>query len=118
MTYKMAVANLQGLVDTIANFTRTGLPGSVSQLSAEQVVVSERTGVVVKVHSAATYGILWPVLRVTVFPEDIVKLWLEMEEKMVQESVQSSTGGERLLNMQSPHRPACWALHTIQDGIV
>ena len=29
----MPVADLQGLVDAIANFTRSGLPGTISQLT-------------------------------------------------------------------------------------
>jgi hypothetical protein len=33
MTYQMTVSDLQRLVDAIANLTRSGLPGTVSQLT-------------------------------------------------------------------------------------
>lgn len=69
VTHKMSVTNLQCLVDTIADLTGSGLPCTISQLTSLKAlgVYSET------LLRREAYGILWPVLRVTVFPEDILK---------------------------------------------
>ena len=72
IAYQMSVTNLQGLIDAIANLSRGGLPGAVSQLT----VGSDLSAMFMNWRQGAmahwTYGILWPVLRVTVFPDDIL----------------------------------------------
>ena len=72
--YKMAVSNLQGLVDAISHLAGGGLPGTVSQLSAGKRVSAHGPGNAQRrgKRHLKTYGILWPVLSVTVLPEDIL----------------------------------------------
>ena len=74
LAYKMAVSNLQGLVDAISHLAGGGLPGTVSQLSAGKrfSAHSPRNAQRGGERHSNTYGILWPVLSVTVLPEDIL----------------------------------------------
>jgi hypothetical protein len=76
VTYEVSVADLQRLVDTIANLTRSGLPGTVSQLTETDSLAELRCSDI-----RGAYGILWPVLSVTVFPEDILKKVYDLEGK-------------------------------------
>jgi hypothetical protein len=74
----VAVTGLQGLVNSLADLARGGLPGTKAQLAIMWI------SNVVLVSLGCTYGIWWPVLRVTFFPRDIVvfcKIIDKVEEK-------------------------------------
>ena len=52
-TYQVTVSDLQGLVDAIANLTRGSLPGTISQLTMQNVSKRLNTN-----SNNNTYGIL------------------------------------------------------------
>ncbi|KAI6749377.1 hypothetical protein HG530_015216 [Fusarium avenaceum] len=60
---QVSVADLEGLVDTLADLTGRGLPCAVSQETGEQI-----SSFLPASFAGFTYGILAPVLRVKVFP--------------------------------------------------
>jgi hypothetical protein len=71
----VAVTGLQGLINSLTDLARGGLPGTKAQLAIMRV------SNVVPVSPRYTYGIWWPVLRVTFFPRDIVELVKKSETK-------------------------------------
>lgn len=78
---EMAVAGLESLVDALADLARGGLPGAVAQ-SAGRWSVSRVLGTSGELRQ--THGIWAPVLRVALFPKDMVgsvKLVCERRDK-------------------------------------
>jgi hypothetical protein len=68
----VSVTDFEGLVDAIAYFARCGLPCAITQLTIIESRVSEEKLIECCYGTLDTYGILWPVLRVTVFPDDMM----------------------------------------------
>jgi hypothetical protein len=64
-THKMAVAGLKGLIDALSDLTEAGLPGAIAQSASRRQ--SDQ-----KLCCWRTHGIWAPVLRVALFPKDMM----------------------------------------------